>query len=147
MGLFILLGAGVFIFLLAKRLHEETMYGGGVALIISAIITIAILMPASANLRNKVVVFYETNATNYELTKDEIASYLSREEYAGKLIEGSVEKLGLTSSVGEALREWRNQIVDYNNAIRFLDYWSNHPLTKGLVPAPPGHLKYLIIGK
>jgi len=89
--------------------------------------------------------FYDINAQNYATTINTTATYLSEERIANALIQGSIEKLGYAEVIGQAVIDYRDNIVIYNSElIRFRRLDSNF-ITSTLYPRPPDRLTPLIL--
>lgn len=89
--------------------------------------------------------FYETNHHNYEAAIEDTSSYLSSEEFTGMLIAGSIEKFELAGYVSERVKEWRDEVNQFNLDIARYRIYSTHLLTGVLHPELPDHVQPLII--
>lgn len=89
--------------------------------------------------------FHSYNQVNYQVTVDRMTSYLSTEKYVDVLISGSVEKFQLTNPIYESIKDWRDEVNDYNNTLRHWRFWARHPLTSLFVHGPSPYLKHLVI--
>ncbi len=90
-------------------------------------------------------VFYQVNSRNYEIAIDETASYLSEQEFAQALVEGSLEKIELAGYVSERISEWRDAVNAYNTHIAKMKYYDSNILLGSLYPDAVRNAKLLII--
>ena len=89
--------------------------------------------------------FYEINTVNYQITVDKTASYLSQEEFADVLVQGSVERFEQAGFVSERIAEWRDAVNEYNLTITSMKYFDRLPLTGCMMPDNVQSMKLLVI--
>lgn len=114
---------------------------GGVALLLVCIIA-PISHGATAA---EYTTFYETNNLNYGIAVDETASYLSQETFENQFIAGSLEKVGLAGFISERIKEWRDDVNQFNLNLARYKYYEDHPFLGVLYPDTPDYLKTLVI--
>jgi hypothetical protein len=94
--------------------------------------------------------FYNASSSNFEISRDDTASYLSEEKIQkseGSLIPiyGSIERIGMGASAANRILEYRNTVNLYNTSFaRYKAYSSNILFSIAYVPVPQG-LKVLVI--
>lgn len=109
------------------------------------VLVLVIVIPTNVGESIKLQTFYTTNTQNYRITIDKTAAYLSDDEFVGKLVSGSVEKLQQAGYVSERLREWRDEVNDYNATLANMQYWRRNSFFGILYPKRVMELKLLII--
>lgn len=118
------------------------------SLIALTLLIICVFQPLWSGIRvAQYTAFYEANYHNYGVTIEETASHLSNEEFTGMLIAGSIEKFELAGYVSERLKEWRDEVNQFNLDIARYRVYSTHLLTGVLHPKLPDHVQPLIIGQ
>jgi hypothetical protein len=92
--------------------------------------------------------FYNASSTNFEISRDDTASYLSEEKIQGSSlvpIYGSIERMGMGASAANRILEYRNTVNLYNTSFaRYKAYSSNILFSIAYVPVP-AQLKVLVI--
>lgn len=93
--------------------------------------------------------FYNASATNFQLTRDDTASYLSEDMIASNTalipITGSIEKMGVGQSVANRVLEYRNACNDYNSAFARYKAYKESFLFGIAYPNIPDEMRLLII--
>ena len=133
---------GLFIWGVGWTIHKDDFddirggthaFGVVVALLGLAISVVsgAVTYTSSGMNAAKLEAFYVSNLSAYTATVDNTTIYLSEDEITGHLIEGSIEKVGLGVEVANRLKEVREAVTEYNEALakhRFQeDSWLYHP--------------------
>jgi len=104
---------------------------------------------AGRNRMQNMAAFYEANANNYAVSFEESRTLLSEDKYIESAlipIEGSIEKWKFADTVGRILIEWRNEVNEYNSALKRFQHFENDPFLGYYYPTVPEHLKLLSIG-
>jgi hypothetical protein len=93
--------------------------------------------------------FYNASATNFQITRDDTASYLSEDMIVSNValipITGSIEKMGMGQSVANRVLEYRNACNDYNSAFARYKAYKNSWLFGIAYPSIPDEMRLLII--
>ena len=132
------------------RTCQDDEWGMGATLITIFVTLPAILIPTCWAFSNgeglaRWQTFYEVNTSNYQVTIDHTASYLSGDKYTGVIIQGSVEKFNQAAIVSERLKEWRDAVNRYNSTIASMKYYNRNIFTGVLVPDEIEDMKILMI--
>lgn len=92
---------------------------------------------------------YSTALQNYETTLNETKNLLSSTSSSGTLIDGSIEKMQLASTVAERLKELRDIGNRLNNIVVSKNYWSHEWLFGGFLwtPPPPANIDLYVLRK
>jgi len=128
---------------------KSMLVAGGalLALIISIVIPVTTYTTSIGTVA-ELEVFYNASATNFEISRDDTASYLSEDKIQGSTlipIYGSIERMGMGQSAADRILEYRNTINLYNQSFaRYKAYSSNILFSIAYVPVPTG-LKVLVI--
>jgi hypothetical protein len=122
------------------------LYGFGIAFLVLSILILSIYTIDNYNGLAKWKAFYETNNTNYAITIDKTASYLSSDKFvSGALVEGSIEKVQLGPAISDRIKEWRDAVNDYNTTIASLKFFDSNIWTGVMVPDEVQNMKLLVI--
>ena len=120
-----------------------------VVLIISVIIPVTTYTTSIGTVA-ELEAFYNASSTNFEISRDDTASYLSEEKIEkadGSLIPiyGSIERMGMGASAANRILEYRNTVNLYNTSFaRYKAYSTNFLFSIAYVPVPI-QLKVLVI--
>lgn len=93
--------------------------------------------------------FYNASATNFQISRDDTASYLSEDKIQSNItlipITGSIERLGLGANVAARVTEYRNAVNDYNTAYAQYRAYKNSILYGIIYPNIPTQMRFLVI--
>jgi len=93
--------------------------------------------------------FYVASAENFQIARDDTASYLSEEVILESShlipITGSIEKMGVGQSVADRVQEYRDSVNAYNSAIARYKAYKDSLLYGIAYPSVPDHMRLLII--
>ena len=127
--------------------NKAVAIASGVAILVTVIIPVGIY---SSNLGTiaDLEAFYSASATNFQISRDDTASYLSPDSITpGTLIAitGSIEKMGMGAATADRVLDYRNAVNIYNSSyLRFKTYSSN--ILYGIAyPKLPAEMRLLII--
>lgn len=132
-------------------LKKSMLVAGGAlpALIISLVIPITTYTTSIGTVA-ELEAFYNASATNFEISRDDTASYLSEGKIQGSTlipIYGSIERMGMGQSAADRILEYRNTINLYNQSFaRYKAYSTNILFQIAYFPVPTT-LKVLIINQ
>lgn len=93
--------------------------------------------------------FYLASSTNFELTRNDTASYLSEDKIESNVtlipITGSIERMGIGQSVANRVLEYRNSVNAYNTAFAKYRAYKRNILFGLAYPTVPEEMRLLII--
>jgi hypothetical protein len=93
--------------------------------------------------------FYNASATNFQISRDDTASYLSEDKIQSNVtlipITGSIEKMGVGQSVANRVLEYRNSVNDYNSAFAKYKAYKGSLLYGIAYPSVPSEMRLLVI--
>ena len=130
-------------------IKKSMLVSGGalLALIISIIIPVTTYTTSIGTVA-ELEAFYNASSTNFEISRDDTASYLSEDKIQGSSlvpIYGSIERMGMGQSASDRILEYRNTVNLYNQSFaRYRAYSTNILFQIAYVPVPSA-LKVLVI--
>ena len=130
-------------------IKKSMLVAGGslLALIISVIIPVTTYTTSIGTVA-ELEAFYNASSTNFEISRDDTASYLSEDKIQGSSlvpIYGSIERMGMGQSASDRILEYRNTVNLYNQSFaRYKAYSTNILFQIAYVPVPSA-LKVLVI--
>ncbi len=146
-GLFILIGIISLILGLCFR-NKVAMVGSGAFILVAIIIPVGIYS-SNIGMIAKLEAFYKASATNFQLSRDDTASYLSEDKIQSNItlipITGSIERLGVGANIAARITEYRNAVNDYNTAYAQYKAYKNSALYGIVYPSIPSQMRMLVI--
>lgn len=122
---------------------------GSLIFLIASIIVPVIAYTGNMGTIAELQAFYEASSTNFQISRDDTASYLSEDKIVSNTslipITGSIEKIGLGVSVANRVTEYRNAVNEYNTAFSRYKMYSKSMLYSIVYPEVPGDMRVLII--
>jgi len=119
-----------------------------VCLVISLLIPVGIYTSNIGKIAD-LEAFYLASVTNFELARDDTASYLSEDRIESNItlipITGSIEKMGVGQSVANRVLEYRNSVNAYNSAFAKYRAYKKNMLYGIAYPNVPEEMRLLII--
>ena len=93
--------------------------------------------------------FYIASATNFEISRDDTASYLSENKIQSNVtlipITGSIERMGVGQSIANRVLEYRNSVNAYNSAFAKYRAYKKNVLYGIAYPSIPEEMRLIII--
>ncbi len=93
--------------------------------------------------------FYNASATNFQISRDDTASYLSEDKIQSNItlipITGSIERMGVGQSAANRVLEYRNSVNAYNTAFAKYRAYKRSMLYGIAYPEVPSEMRLLII--
>ncbi len=93
--------------------------------------------------------FYMASATNFEISRDDTASYLSESKIESNItlipITGSIERMGVGQSTANRVLEYRNSVNAYNSAFAKYRAYKRNMLYGIAYPEVPTEMRLIII--
>ena len=121
------------------------LISAGIAiLIISAFVFPIVLMLNTEKIASLKAV-YVANYQNYGIAVDKSVALLSAERFEASLIAGSIEKFQQAGFISERIKEWRDEINEFNKALSILRAYDTNIWTGVTVPDIPDDLKFLTL--
>jgi hypothetical protein len=128
--------------------NKVAIIGSLAFIVISVIIPVCIYASNIGTIAN-MEAFYSASATNFQISRDDTASYLSMDKMLSNTalipITGSIEKMGVGQSVADRILEYRNAINDYNSAFAQYRAYKRSLLFGIAYPSIPEQMRLLIV--
>ena len=146
---FIIFVALAFISLIVSLImkNKAVAAASGVVLLITITIPVGVYMGNIGKMAD-LEAFYSASATNFQISRDDTASYLSEDKIsAGTLIAitGSIERMGIGAATANRVLDYRNAVNIYNSSYLRFKAYSNNILVGIAYPKPPSEMRLLII--
>ncbi len=146
-GIFILIGLISVICAIVFK-NKLAIIGSLAFIILSVIIPVGIYSSNIGKIAD-LQAFYNASATNFQIARDDTASYLSEEKIQSDItlipIYGSIERTNVGANAATRILEYRNSVNAYNTAFAKYKAYKNSFLYGIAYPEIPSEMKLLII--
>ncbi len=128
--------------------NKVVMVASAVAILLTIIIPV-VMYSSSIGTIADLEAFYNASSTNFQLSRDDTASYLSEEKVASSSalipIYGSLERMGVGQSAASRVLEYRNAVNEYNSAFARYKAYRQSLLFGIAYPDIPQQMRFLVV--
>jgi hypothetical protein len=124
---------------------------GSLAFLVLSVVIPTVIYSTNIGTIADLQAFYTTSAENFQIARDDTASYLSedkvRENIALIPIYGSIERMGMGQSTADRVLEYRNAVNAYNSSFARYKAYKDNILYGMAYPGYSTQMRLLVMNK